>query len=173
VLTDNNRKAELSYAYLHAVAAASGFSCSYTNRHLDGCGVDAMVEINEKLDASAQLTEFYIPVQLKATSQDLTLVGDYYSWAIEVEQYDKLRTIQVSVPKLIVLLTLPIDANEWLHVTHESLMARHCARYTSVFGFPAAATPKSTTIRFAKSKVLTPQALREIARRIAIGEELP
>ena len=41
MLTEQNIEAELSYAYLHAVASRAGFSCEYRNRHLDGAGVDA------------------------------------------------------------------------------------------------------------------------------------
>ena len=38
-LTENDVKAELSYAYLHAVAARAGFGCEVANRHSDNVGV--------------------------------------------------------------------------------------------------------------------------------------
>lgn len=91
MLNDNNKKAELSYAYLHAVAASAGFGCSYTTRHLDGCGVDAQVDISEKLDPKAILTDFSLHFQLKATSTDLPLVEGKFSFPLDVGQYDKLR----------------------------------------------------------------------------------
>ena len=53
MLTDQNFEAELSYAYLHAVATRVGFSCEYRNRHLDGAGVDATVTEDGRMLASA------------------------------------------------------------------------------------------------------------------------
>ena len=68
MLTELNVEAELSYAYLHAVASRGGFSCSYTNRHLDDVGVDAQIDEDGRLLApDSILTTFGLHVQLKAT----------------------------------------------------------------------------------------------------------
>jgi len=68
MLTDQNIEAELSYAYLHAVASKAGFSCEYRNRHLDGAGVDATItEDGRQLAGDSVLTSFSVDVQLKAT----------------------------------------------------------------------------------------------------------
>jgi len=68
MLTEQNIEAELSYAYLHAVASHAGFSCEYRNRHLDGAGVDATItEDNRKLASDSVLTSFSVDIQLKAT----------------------------------------------------------------------------------------------------------
>lgn len=40
-LTPENIESELSYAYLHAVAARAGVGCKVSNRHDDNAGVDA------------------------------------------------------------------------------------------------------------------------------------
>ena len=40
LLSNNNITAELSYAYLHAIAAKAGMSCKAGDRHDDGAGVD-------------------------------------------------------------------------------------------------------------------------------------
>lgn len=172
MLNENDKKAELSYAYLHAVAAAAGFACSDTNRHVDGCGVDARVDIRERLDAAARLTEFSLPIQLKATSAKLPVVEDKLSFPLDVDQYDKLRVTTVSIPKLIVLMTLPQEIESWLNVSAESLVARHCARWTCIQGYPDIANDATVTVRFRLDRVLTPNALREIARRVAMEEDL-
>jgi len=72
MLTDQNIEAELSYAYLHAVATRVGFSCEYGNRHLDGAGVDATItEDGRMLANDSILTSFSVDVQLKATYREL------------------------------------------------------------------------------------------------------
>lgn len=40
-LSNNDIENELSYAYLHAVAARSGIGCSLATRHEDNRGIDA------------------------------------------------------------------------------------------------------------------------------------
>lgn len=172
MLNENNRKAELSYAYLHAVAAAAGFACREASRHLDGSGVDAQLDINEQLDPNASLTEFSLHVQLKATSAVLPIVDDKVSFSLDVHQYNKLRRKTVSIPRLIVLMTLPQHSESWLRVSPDELVARHCARWACIYGQPESLNSTSVTVRFDVDKVLTPHALREIARLIAVGEDI-
>ena len=172
MLNDNNRKAELSYAYLHAVAAAAGFSCTATDRHLDGCGVDAQLNISERLDPSAALTDFSLHIQLKATSTELHAVENRLSFSLDVGQYDKLRRTTVFVPRFVVLMSLPNEAESWLTVTADQMISRRCARWTSLYGAPASDNKSSVTVRFPVERLLTPAALREIARRVAIGEDI-
>ncbi len=60
-LTDRNIEAELSYAFLHAVACKAGFSCEYRNRHLDSAGADATItEDGRKLAEDSVLTSFAV-----------------------------------------------------------------------------------------------------------------
>lgn len=40
-LSPRNIESELSYAYLHAVAASAGVDCGIATRHEDNAGVDA------------------------------------------------------------------------------------------------------------------------------------
>ena len=68
LLTENNIKAELSYAYLHAVAARAGCEAVVTGRHSDSDGVDAMITAKERFAPDSLFTNFPIAVQLKATS---------------------------------------------------------------------------------------------------------
>ena len=48
LLTENNIKAELSYAYLHAVASRAGCEAVVSGRHRDSAGVDQAVAIIER-----------------------------------------------------------------------------------------------------------------------------
>jgi hypothetical protein len=55
LLSENNIKSELSYAYLHAVAARAGLGCHATDRHTDGAGVDAVLRARERFDPAEWL----------------------------------------------------------------------------------------------------------------------
>lgn len=68
--TQNDIIEQLSYAYLHAVAAASGFACEVVvSRLVDGAGVDARLSWKERLDEASVHTNSDVRIQLKATTK--------------------------------------------------------------------------------------------------------
>ena len=88
MLTDQNIEAELSYAYLHAIASRAGFACEYTTRHMDSAAVDAIVrEEGRFLAPNSELGSFELYVQLKATFQRLAVVGGRWSYPLPIGQY--------------------------------------------------------------------------------------
>src|SRR5215471_2663408 len=114
-LTDNDIRAELSYAYLHAVAARAGFGCECAGRHTDNAGVDAYVRVKERLSTAAVHTNFPFEIQLKATSKSAAQEGGRLSyWLEDVEKYNELRERSGPMPKLLVVLFLPDDVERWL-----------------------------------------------------------
>ncbi len=97
MLTDQNIEAELSYAYLHAVATRGGFSCSYTHRHLDDVGVDAQVHEDGRLLASDSIhTSFALHVQLKDTRVSPVEQDGRFSFSLPVRQYNGLRETRLA-----------------------------------------------------------------------------
>lgn len=110
MLTDQNIEAELSYAYLHAVASKVGLSCEWRNRHLDGVGIDATItEDGRKLADDSVLTAFSLDVQLKATYQELPEKDGQYSFGLSLPHYNKLRLLDVAAPRILVVFLLPPD----------------------------------------------------------------
>jgi hypothetical protein len=170
VLSENNRKAELSYAYLHAVAAAAGFGCMSADRHMDGAGVDAQINIKEQLDVNSRLTNFSLHIQLKATSQQLPVLPSGISFSLEVAQYHKLRRTDIHIPVFMVLLSLPDDDNDWLEVTADNLVARRCARWVSLRGAADTTNQEKISVHVPEINILTPKALRDLARGFSCGE---
>jgi hypothetical protein len=174
VLTEQNIEAELSYAYLHAVASWAGFSCEWRNRHLDAACIDATVtEDGRRLAENSRLTHVTLDVQLKATFRDLTENEAHISYALDISTYDRLRTKTIAAPRLLVVLRLPAERNEWLSVTAQQLVARRCAYWRSLRGAPAVAGQASKTIHIPRANVLTPQALTDIMTRFSRQEVIP
>jgi len=132
-LTRNDIEAELSYSYLHAVAARAGFGCEYAGRPSDNAGVDVYLRIKERLAADSIHSNFPIEVQLKATSKAPALEAARYSyWLDDIKRYDELRESSAPMPKLLVVLFLPEDAKRWLEHSEEALIARRCAYWVSL-----------------------------------------
>jgi hypothetical protein len=172
LLTENNIKSELSYAYLHAIAAKAGFSCQEGNRHEDGIGVDAKVRVRERFGVDSILTNFSIDIQLKATSIQPVEANGRYSYSLPLKNYDELRSIEVGAPQLLVVLFLPIDSNEWLVHSAERLVCQKCAYSLSLWGAPASTNKTEQTVYLPVEGVLSPAKLRELAAKFSRQEKL-
>ena len=170
MLSENDVKAELSYAYLHAVAAQAQFGCEVRSRHLDNAGVDATISVRKKLSESSILTDFSMDIQLKATATQLSVQGGQISYPLRREHYDKLRIETILAPRYLVLLCLPGDKASWLKCTLEELTFRKSAHWVSLRGAANVDNETSVTVHIPEQNLLTPESLHEIALRFSIGE---
>ncbi|MGC1685382.1 MAG: DUF4365 domain-containing protein [Candidatus Acidiferrales bacterium] len=171
-LTQNDIEAELSYAYLHAVAAAARMGCSVTDRHLDNAGVDASLSAHDQFDADSILTDITLHVQLKATSRPTPIGDGRYSYPLEAKQYTKLRRITTVPYRILVVLFLPEDANEWLQHSQDVLSMKRCAYWVSLRGAPETGNTSSVTVRIPASQVFSPEGLWNLMVRISKQEDL-
>ena len=173
MLTQQNIEAELSYAYLHAVASRGGFSCTYSDRHLDDAGVDAVIrEDGRKLATDSQLTSLELHVQLKATFQKPIEQDGRFSYSLTVPRYDRLRTPRVNSPRILVVLYLPPNAEDWLRHSEDGLIAKRCAYWVSLRNAPESANPAHQTVYIPRSQMLSVESLTEIMTRSSRREEI-
>lgn len=174
MLTEQNIEAELSYAYLHAVASKAGFSCEYRNRHLDGAGVDATItEDGRQLADDAELTSFAMDMQLKARYQELPEENGRFSFVLAVGLYDKLRLAKVEAARVLVVLRLPPSADEWLQINEEALVAKRCAYWVSLRGAGPSENKEAQTVYIPRQNVLSPPALIDLMTRLSRREVIP
>ena len=126
-LSLQNTEAELSYAYLHAIAGKAGMSCKAGDRHDDGEGVDAEVNFRG-ITSHPYLTHVQLNIQLKATvsppGNDPNFVSYYFNG---VSRYDKLRTEDSQIYKILAVLFLPSDPTSWLTSTPDELILKKSA----------------------------------------------
>ena len=73
---------------------------------------------------------------MKATSDPPKLIGERFSFWLEAKNYDEVRDTNVPGPQLLVVLYLPANPAEWLTCSEESLIARKCAYWLSLYGAP-------------------------------------
>jgi hypothetical protein len=170
LLTPQNIESELSYAYLHAVASRAGFECTVAGRHSDGAGIDAVLRVRERFGDNSFLTNFTIDIQLKATVADPPLRNGRYSFPLDVEHYDKLRSTSHAAALILVVLFLPADAEDWLAHSEDQLIAKRCAYWVSLRGAPPSTNTASQTIYIPKGNSLSVAALRSLAARVSLGE---
>jgi hypothetical protein len=160
--------ATLGYEYLWKLASQASFTCTLLGRHADGGGLDARLHIGERLDPQACLTDFSLDFQLRVTSRGLPVVDGKLLFSLEVDRYETLRSAAWQTPRFIVLLGLPADFDGRDAPSAENLIAQCCGRWLCLVGAPQA-SGATASVRFPTWNVLTPVALREIARRVSLG----
>ena len=171
-MTSQNIESELSYAYLHAVCGKAGFSCKQGDRHDDGAGVDAVIIYRGKL-SHTYLTDIQLNIQLKATTKQPTETERGLSYFFKgINRYDKLRTDNSAIYKILVVLFLPENHDEWLKCTAEELIIKNAAYWVNLYGAPSVDTTSGTTIYLPKSNILTPQSLIDLAN-LAANKNIP
>ena len=168
-LEQDDSRALMGYAYLQELASQANFCCSWVSQHADGLGVDVRLEIHEQLDSLARLTDFSLDFQLRTTARTLPVADSKLLFSLEVDRYEILRSAAPERPRFIVLLSLPVDCDAGHPISAEELVAYRSGRWLCLCGAPQAANAAATPVRFPTWNVLTPAALREIARRVSLG----
>lgn len=165
-MTSQNRESEISYAYLHAVASAAGVACQECTRTIDDLGIDVKLQVNAKLVKSdSYYDDFALDVQLKATIAKTAFRNGYVSYPFSgIKKYDKLSVNNPSTPKILVVLFLPPNENDWVEVTSERLMIKKAAYWVSLRGAPKSENSTSQTVYLPETQPFTPQGLLDIFR---------
>ncbi len=124
ILTDNQRKAEMSHAYVSALAARAGYTLQ-RGPEPDSDSVDATLR-------SGSPSREMIDLQLKATAAP-DEKSDGLHFRLKRKNYNDLA-MQRAVPLLLVVLELPADESEWMDCTPERLILRKCGWWLSLAG---------------------------------------
>lgn len=170
MLTPENIEAELCYAYVHAVAASAGVECIVSGRHSDNRGVDARLVSWQPFPEEQLSDSVQIEVQLKATTAAPVIVDDAYAYALrDILLYDSYRRPITLVPRIVVVLFLPQDQEQWLSHDVVALSLRRCAYWVSLRGASATRNTTSQTIYLPMDQPFNPQAVTTLMSRTAHG----
>jgi hypothetical protein len=160
----------LAYSYLRALASEARMGCSWLSSHADGRGLEVRLEVRERLDPQARLTEFSLDILLRTTAQVLPVVDYKFLFPLEVGRYDVLRCLTPARPCFMVLLGLPPDLDRIPGFAVEDLLARRSGRWLCLAGAPPATQATFVPVRFPTWNIVTSNALRELARRVALSQ---
>ena len=112
-------------------------------------------------------------MQLKATIHEQTLKDGKLSYFLDgVERYNKLRKETVTPPRILVVLFLPSDCDEWLRWSKDELAMRKCAWWVSLRGAAATDNETGQTVYLPEDQPFHSDGLREIMTRLSRQEEL-
>lgn len=157
----NIQKELFSYAYIHAVASAAGYSSEVTKER-DRYGIDLTIS-GETEDSFPQLD-----VQVKSTSMDV-LGEEFISYPLRLKNYNDLRKVQVTVPRILVVVLVPDKMEDWLHQSEQELCMKYCGYWKSLRGEPETENTTNLTVYLPRKKLFSVNSLKNIMQNIAVG----
>lgn len=160
----NNLKEEFSYAHVHAVVAAAGYSYKQSSRPEDNDGIDLTIRA---LGASGSYRRPTLDVQVKATSSHLREDREYIFYDLKVQDYRKLCSTDYSVPCILILVVLPPEPEDWLSsASPEELCLRKCSYWKSLEGAPDTQNEGQIRIKIPKTNLFSVESLRQIMEKV-------
>ena len=158
LLTIHDQEEQLSIAYAYAVATRAGYATAFYN--LDRDGIDLRIQAGGEERPALEL-------QLKATINLRQADSETFHFRLPVRNYNFLR-IRAQTPRLLVVLDLPPDAQEWLTITDEALIMRRNAYWLNLCDWDETDNQDNITVAIPRANrfdVSSLQALVEQSRR--------
>jgi hypothetical protein len=169
MLTVEDIKEELSYAYLHALAASVGCSCDRPFKDRDSC--DVVVKARGYLAKDSVIPSPGPDIQMKATVRDIPAKGPI-AYSLKIKNYHDLRRERTQHPQLLVVQLLPKDEQLWLAHDIHMQITRTCAFWCNLKGQPDCTNRKTRTVHIPPTNVFSPEVLWEMLLRVSREEEI-
>jgi hypothetical protein len=168
VLTRNHRQEALSRAYIQAVAGRCGLSCSF--RDFD-YGIDLTLHDLRRRGTRRYESGFKLDIQAKSTTAS-NATTTHVPYDLAVPNYEDLRDPDAGTPRLLVVLLLPEEEDEWTAQTEDAMLLRRAAYWLSLEGQPPTTARKTVRVALPRANLFSVVALQAIMSRIRNREPL-
>ena len=146
-------------AFLMAVAGVAG--CAVSPRRPDDDSIDwtlsCRLNLRPKLD-----------VQMKTYTGD-SGEGETIRYSLKRKNYDDLILDDLFAPRILVLVIVPHNVEDWLSLSDGQLVLKKCAYWVSLRGLPATDNETAVTVSVPRANLLTPEVLCGMMQRINEG----
>ncbi len=149
LLTTADQKEALSIVYVKALAVRAGYVTAQLDFDRDG--------IDMEIHAGGQMRPA-IGIQLKATTNLGNAENGCFTFPLKVRNYESLR-IETQTPRLLVVLDLPKDENQWMTVNVDELVLRRCVYWINLRGYGETTNQYSVTVKIPEENVLNVESL--------------
>jgi hypothetical protein len=155
-MDENQQKEQLGNAYVRAVASVAGYGVHRPEP--DDDSVDLVVSAR---GAVGSYRSPRLDVQVKCTARDC-MTAEAVRYPLRAKNYDELRGEGFLVPRILVVVTVPVAAQEWLSQSEEEMILRHCGYWISLREAPASENIHSVTVNIPRRNVFDVEALRRL-----------
>lgn len=166
-ITEQHIKEGLSRAYIIAVSHATGLNIeeSRYDYGIDGTISGVKILKNGRRVSNGVKLDF----QLKS-SVNIEVEDDVIKYALEAKNYNDLVDEEVATPRILILYKLPKEREQWINVTENNTILKHCAWWCHLRGKEPTNNCSSKTIEIPRNQILTVEALNELMRKVERGE---
>ena len=164
-MDENEQKQQFSFAYIRAVAAAAGFAVS--RPEVDDDSID--LQITARGD-SGTISSPKIELQVKCTSQNV-VKDQHIAYSLNLKNYNELRMTTPQIPRILVVIVVPADVDDWLAQSEEALMMHHCGYWVSLCGRETTTNQYTVTVHLPRNQLFSSTQLRGIMTRVAECEK--
>ena len=159
LLTVPDQKEALSLVYAQAVAARAGYVTEVPS--MDRDSVDLCIRAGGRMRPLLDL-------QLKATVNLERPRDGFLHFPLGIKNYNDLR-IEVQILRLLVVLDLPEDEQQWMTITENELIIRHRAYWLNLQGYEETANQSSVTVRIPEENLFNVESLRTLMEQSREG----
>ena len=90
-------------------------------------------------------------------------------YALSIKNYNDLRHEDFLVPRILVVVVMPTDLDEWIELSDHETTVRRCGYWASLRGMGQTMNAESVTVTVPMSQQLSVQSLSSIMQRIGSG----
>jgi hypothetical protein len=159
----NQQKEQFSNAYLRAVVATAGFGIYRPDPDEDSVDWGVAARGGKGTVRSPR-----VELQLKCTAADLP-DPDSLHYTLKLKNYNDLKAANLLVPRILVVVRVPDQPDDWLRQTEDELALRHCGYWMSLRGRPDTLNETSVTMLLPRRQVFAVGSLREMMTRVGEG----
>jgi hypothetical protein len=157
-------QAQFSLAYAQAVASVAGFFVQYGDRGFDKDGIDMTILKRGDLGLT---TSTRLDLQVKSYSGEVE--GDPWSYDLDVKAYRDLSATEYQVPRVLLVVRVPAQVQDWLIHSEDQLVLRRCGYWHSLRGAPATSNTSSTRVQISRKHRFDVAGLVSLMENVAHG----
>lgn len=171
MLTREHRQESLTRAYILAIAARMGMSCSI--RDFD-YGIDLTLhQVTTRTNPATgrkRYIESGMPLDIQVKSTTAAIVEDNeVKYDLDVQSYDDLRDTNVRTPRILVLHVQPKDEDERLSQLEHALAVGGCCYWISLRGSAPVQNQRSKRISIPRKNIFSTDQLKQILEDTNMG----
>jgi hypothetical protein len=160
----SKQKEQFSNAFVEAVAAAAGFVTGGWN--VDDDSVDWQIA---SVGGHGTRRSPRLELQLKCTATPNVIDGTI-RFPLPAKNYDDLIPENVSVPRILVVVLVPVHVTDWFSLNDESLTLRNCAYWVSLRGLEPSENEVSVTVSVPLAQRFDVKALSAMMDCVRAGQ---
>jgi len=167
----NGDKADLqsqfSIAYVQAVASVAGFFVQITGRGFDKDGIDMTV-----LERGIRWATTSTRLDLQVKSYTGEAQGAPWPYDLDVKTYRDLIPTNYQVPRVLVVVRVPSEVQDWMTHNEDQLVLRRCGYWLSLRGAAPTANTSTARVQISRANLLDAAGLTALMKEVAEGASL-